>query len=44
MTIQTIKNTEVSGCGMAFVAICPFSFVFTAVNWEILRVMVPCGW
>jgi hypothetical protein len=44
MTIQTIKYTEVAGSGMAFIAICPFALVLTAVNWKILCVMIPSGW
>jgi hypothetical protein len=44
VAIQTIKYTEVTGCGMTFIAICPPAFVLTAVNWEILCVMVPSRW
>jgi len=44
MAIQAIKYAEISCSGVALIAICPYSFMFPAVNREILRIMIPGRW
>ena len=43
MTVQTIKGAEITGGCMAFIAFGPSPSVSTAVDWEILGIMVKCA-
>lgn len=44
MTIGTAENGKIARIGVAFGTLCPFSFMCTAIDAEILTVMVKGGW